>query len=284
MRKEMISQGPIERKIFMIRGQKVMLSHDLAELYGVKPKVLIQAVKRNVERFPTDFMFQLTDKETSSLRSQFVTSKKGRGGRRYAPYAFAAALALFAGSLAFAQAPDLLTYQGRLVESGKPADGIRKIHVKLCEGSAGECHDTGEQDIAVSNGLFRSTFTVPAGVDFSSATKNWHIEILVGGSLLSPREKLTTSPYAFYSSTASYANNLSAAPGSPGVFVSTSVFVINGRIGIGTADPKRKLEINDDIYINFTGGKLIMKSPDGTCSACGPDDADVWSCASIVCP
>ncbi len=65
-----------------------MLDSDLAELYGVVTKVLIQAVKRNSERFPPDFMFQLENQEVMRLRSQIVTSNKGRGGRRFAPYVF----------------------------------------------------------------------------------------------------------------------------------------------------------------------------------------------------
>lgn len=77
----------IERKIFLIRGQKVMLSNHLAELYGVQAKVLIQAVKRNKGRFPRDFMFQLSPKEYANLKSQFVTSSWG-GLRRAYPYAF----------------------------------------------------------------------------------------------------------------------------------------------------------------------------------------------------
>ena len=76
----------IEQRIFLLRGQKVMLSTHLAELYGVAPKVLIQAVKRNAERFPGDFMFQLTRQEVTNLKSQFVTSSCG--GRRITPYAF----------------------------------------------------------------------------------------------------------------------------------------------------------------------------------------------------
>lgn len=76
----------IERKILLMREQKVMLDRDLAGLYEVETKVLVQAVKRNIERFPRDFMFQLTKKEFDNLRSQNVTSKWG--GRRYLPYAF----------------------------------------------------------------------------------------------------------------------------------------------------------------------------------------------------
>ncbi len=76
----------IERAILLIRAQKVMLDADLAELYGVEPRVLIQAVKRNIDRFPQDFMFQLTKREFSDLRSQIVMSSWG--GRRYPPYPF----------------------------------------------------------------------------------------------------------------------------------------------------------------------------------------------------
>jgi phage regulator Rha-like protein len=78
----------IERRIYVIRGQKVMLDSDLAELYQVLTKNLNLAVRRNADRFPQDFMFQLTEDETKSLRSQIATSKVGRGGRRYLPYAF----------------------------------------------------------------------------------------------------------------------------------------------------------------------------------------------------
>lgn len=78
----------IEKKTFLIHGQKVMLDSDLAELYGITTKVLVQAVKRNMKRFPPDFMLQLTNQEVTSLRSQIVISKIGRGGRRYLPYAF----------------------------------------------------------------------------------------------------------------------------------------------------------------------------------------------------
>jgi len=77
----------IEHAIHLIRGQRVMLDQDLAALYGVEVKLLNRAVKRNIERFPLDFMFQLDDSEAGSLRCQFGTSN-GRGGRRYLPYVF----------------------------------------------------------------------------------------------------------------------------------------------------------------------------------------------------
>jgi hypothetical protein len=78
----------ITNKIYLIREQKVMLDSDLAELYGVETKYLKQAVKRNIDIFPVHFMFELTQEENESLRSQFVTSKKGRGGTRYLPMVF----------------------------------------------------------------------------------------------------------------------------------------------------------------------------------------------------
>ena len=75
-----------QRSILVVRGQRVMLDTDLAGLYGVATKVLVQAVRRNRSRFPDDFMFRVTSVELANLRSQFVTSSWG--GRRYAPYAF----------------------------------------------------------------------------------------------------------------------------------------------------------------------------------------------------
>ena len=92
-----VTPGLVERRIYLIRGQKVMLDSDLADLYQVFTKNLNKAVKRNSDRFPEDFMFQLTDNEadslrfqlgTSNLRSQIATSKEKRGGRRYLPYVF----------------------------------------------------------------------------------------------------------------------------------------------------------------------------------------------------
>jgi len=85
-----VSIVPVEsiaQRIFVIRGHKVMLSPDLAELYGVEPRALVQAVKRNIDRFPEDFMFQLSKEEFANLKSQIVTSSWG-GLRRATPYAF----------------------------------------------------------------------------------------------------------------------------------------------------------------------------------------------------
>lgn len=89
MAKELIPVERIESKILALRGQKVMLDRDLAELYGVPTKALKQAVKRNEARFPEDFAFVIDDKEFAALRSHFVTSKTDpRGGTRYRPMAF----------------------------------------------------------------------------------------------------------------------------------------------------------------------------------------------------
>jgi ORF6N domain len=78
----------VERRIYLIRGQKVMLDSDLAGLYQVPTKSLNLAVRRNAERFPADFMFQLSKEEFENLRFQFETSSSGHGGRRYPPHAF----------------------------------------------------------------------------------------------------------------------------------------------------------------------------------------------------
>ena len=85
---ELVPIELIASRIYLIRGVKVMLDRDLAELYGVETGALNRAVKRNAERFPEDFMFQLTGEEAELLRCQTGISKPGRGGRRYLPYAF----------------------------------------------------------------------------------------------------------------------------------------------------------------------------------------------------
>jgi hypothetical protein len=113
-KKLIASVEQIESRIFLIRGQKVMLDADLAELYGVETGALNRAVKRNIERFPEDFMFQLTSEEfadlrcqigISNMRSQIATSNNptatpaGRGGRRHLPYAFTEHGAIMAASV-----------------------------------------------------------------------------------------------------------------------------------------------------------------------------------------
>jgi hypothetical protein len=85
---ELISLPAIQQRILFVRERHVMLDEDLAKLYGVETRRLTEQVKRNRERFPPDFMFQLTKDEAAALRSQSATSNPGRGGRRYAPYVF----------------------------------------------------------------------------------------------------------------------------------------------------------------------------------------------------
>jgi ORF6N domain. len=85
---ELVAAPAIEKRILVVRERQVMLDEDLADLYGVETRRLVEQVKRNIERFPADFMFQLTKDEAAALRSQTATSDAGRGGRRYAPYVF----------------------------------------------------------------------------------------------------------------------------------------------------------------------------------------------------
>ncbi len=93
------SIAEIEKHIFIVRKQKVMLDSDLARIYGIETKTLNRAMKRNLNRFPDDFKFQLTEIEGESLRYQFGTSKKGKGGRRYSPYVFTEHGALMLGNI-----------------------------------------------------------------------------------------------------------------------------------------------------------------------------------------
>ena len=84
----LVPPGRIERRIIVIRGENVLLDDDLARMYGVETRALVQAVKRNVKRFPPDFMFQLSREEFEALRAQLGNSSHGWGGRRYLPHAF----------------------------------------------------------------------------------------------------------------------------------------------------------------------------------------------------
>ena len=88
MEKTLASVEEVGHRIHVVRGLKVMLDTDLAEIYGVETKALNRAVRRNQARFPEDFMFQVTAQEAAALRCQIGTSKRDRGGRRYLPYVF----------------------------------------------------------------------------------------------------------------------------------------------------------------------------------------------------
>jgi hypothetical protein len=100
-----INLSKIENMIYVVRGQKVMLDSDLAELYEVETKALNQAVRRNLDRFPRDFMFQLSSEEYQTLKSQSVTSKVGRGGKQKLPLVFTEnGLAMLSGVLSSTRA------------------------------------------------------------------------------------------------------------------------------------------------------------------------------------
>jgi hypothetical protein len=121
----LIVAEPIEPLIRVLRSQSVILDSDLAKIYGVQTKALNQAVKRNSERFPSDFAFQLTAKEWQSLRSQFVTSKT-RGGRQYAPQAFTEHGALMAANVLNSQVAIAMSVY------------VVRAFVRLKEASAGD--------------------------------------------------------------------------------------------------------------------------------------------------
>jgi hypothetical protein len=130
----------IAQSILVLRGQRVLLDSELAALYGVATKRFNEQVKRNLDRFPADFMFQLSAEELATLRSHFATSKPGRGGRRYAPYVFTEHGAIMAATIlnspraiemsvyvvrAFVQLRDLLASNTELAQ--KFAELERKV-------------------------------------------------------------------------------------------------------------------------------------------------------------
>jgi hypothetical protein len=125
----------IERRILTVRGHKVMLDSDLAELYGITTKRLNEQVRRNQGRFPQDFMFQLSPQDASALRSQIATSKRGRGGRRYAPYVFTEHGAIMLASvLNTVRATELSVYVVRaFVRLRRMAATNREVTAKLAE-------------------------------------------------------------------------------------------------------------------------------------------------------
>ncbi len=141
---------PVESRILILRHQRVILDSDLAELYGVSVSRLNEQVKRNRERFPADFMFQLTAKEDQILRSQIAISSPTHGGRRYPPYAFTEHGAIMAATvLNSKQAIDMSVFVVRafvrmremLVKNRQLAAKINELDRRL------ETHDTAIQDL-----------------------------------------------------------------------------------------------------------------------------------------
>ena len=141
---------PVESRILIVRRQRVILDSDLAELYGVTVKRLNQQVNRNQERFPADFMFQLTSTEDKALRLQIATSKKGRGGRRYLPYAFTEHGAIMAATvLNSPRAVEMSVFVVRaFVRMREMLANNRQLAAKINELDRRlETHDTTIQDI-----------------------------------------------------------------------------------------------------------------------------------------
>ena len=141
---------PVESRILILRRQRIILDNDLAELYGVTVKRLNQQVQRNQDRFPADFMFRLTTKEDQALRLQIATSKKGRGGRRYPPYAFTEHGAIMAATvLNSKRAIEMSVFVVRafvrmremLIKNRQLAAKIDELDRRL------ETHDTAIQDL-----------------------------------------------------------------------------------------------------------------------------------------
>lgn len=130
---EIVLAPAIQQRILIARERQVMLDEDLAGLYGVETRRLIEQVKRNVERFPEDFMFQLNRDEAEALRSQSATSKGGRGGRRYAPYVFTEqGVAMLSGVLRSKRAVAVnIEIMRAFVELRKAAASYTAIEAKL---------------------------------------------------------------------------------------------------------------------------------------------------------
>jgi hypothetical protein len=152
-----------------------------------------------------------------------------------------------------ATAPELMTYQGRIKESGLPVTGSRSVSIRICPVlSGGVCVDTGSQGVSVVNGLFRTTFTAPSPIAWETGDR--YLEIAVGGAPFSPREKLASTPYAIYASSAA---TLIPNPGDASIFIASNVAIADsgfsvggstlvvsaGKVGVGTASPISTLEI-----------------------------------------
>jgi phage regulator Rha-like protein len=159
--KDLIIVQSIADKIYFIRGQKVMLDSDLAEVCQVETKMLNRAVKRNLNRFPADFMFQLTDEETKSLRFQIGTSNKGRGGRRYLPYAFTEHGAVMLASVL--NSPTAIEASITVVRAFVKMRSILALHQDLAERiqQLEKITDRHDQNFAVVSQLLSEIFRDP---------------------------------------------------------------------------------------------------------------------------
>jgi hypothetical protein len=202
-----------------------------------------------------------------------------------------ALLSLLAAS-ASATAPNTLTYQGRLKESGLPVTAVRTVDVQICDSfTGGICTTTGGQPVAVTNGLFRTTFTVPSSISLQNGA--WFLEVHVGGSAFGPRELLSAGAYAIYASSAA---TLTPNPGDASVFIASDVAVVSdgfsvggatfvvtgGNVGVGTASPGSALEVNGtltlsgDSHVEATGAGVAVAAV----SSCGGSPSIVGSDAA----
>ena len=179
----------------------------------------------------------------------------------------ALALTLFADRLLWANAPNLLTYQGRLQESGAAVTGARSVEIAVCDAfTAGTCYATGVQGVSVVSGLFRSTFTLPGSVDLSVG--NWFLEIRVGPSgggvtTLSPREQLTSAPYAVHAGTAASVSAANVSGGVLGNDVVASEYYrkpalrhTRTLVAYNAADAVKDSQCTGELGGNYTAAKL----------------------------
>jgi hypothetical protein len=154
---ELVPAPAIEKRILVVHERQVMLDEDLADLYGVETRRLIEQVKRNIERFPDDFMFQLTKEEAAALRSQTATSDPGRGGRRYAPYVFTEqGVAMLSGVLRSKRAVAVnIEIMRALVELRRAATSYEAIEKRLEELERETSTKLGQHDQQLAQ-IFRS--------------------------------------------------------------------------------------------------------------------------------
>ena len=176
------------------------------------------------------------------------------------------ALILSAGAVgsALASSPALLTYQGRVKESGLPVTGVRTVDIFICPDNSvltASCVDTGAQQVSVTNGLFRTTFTA-VGVAWESGQR--YLQLRVSGFDFSPRELMSAAPYAVYASSAA---TLIPNPGDLSVFIASSVVLSNGgfsvggstfvvkggNVGVGTPTPGSALEVSGTLTLSGVG-------------------------------
>ncbi|MBI4679182.1 MAG: tail fiber domain-containing protein [Elusimicrobia bacterium] len=172
-------------------------------------------------------------------------------------------LACAAAGIASAAAPDLISYQGRLQENNALVNGNRSVNIRLCDAIVlGNCYSTGVQGVAVSNGIFRTTFTTNALPPGGLESGVWFIEVVVSGNALAPREQFASAPYSLV------ASSVSASGLRPGVVGAGVNF--GGNVGIGTTGPASRLDLGGGCMTGSICSDARLKkdirplSPDGS--------------------